>query len=63
MKGNVVTILTNIGSPVRIGSNESYLLKPHGMVFTATKREHVRIHTLAAQLLEYGVSTSTQLWD
>jgi hypothetical protein len=52
MKGNVVTIVTNIGSPVRFESKELDLLTPHDVSLTAAKHEHVRIYPLAKQFLE-----------
>ncbi len=56
MKGNVVTILTNIGSPVRFERNKIDLLNSDGLWFAAAKYEHVRIYTLATQFLEQRVS-------
>jgi hypothetical protein len=47
MKGDVVTIMTNIGSPVRFGSKELDLFNPHGVAFTAAKLERIRLYTLA----------------
>jgi hypothetical protein len=53
MKGDVVTIVTNIGSPVRLGLKELAVLEPHGVAFTAAKYEHVCIYTLAKRFLEH----------
>jgi len=47
MKGNVVTILTNIGSPVRFDSKELDLFRPIGLAYTAAKCEHIRLYALA----------------
>jgi len=47
MKGNVVTILTNIGSPVRFELKELYLFRPYSVAYTAAKCEHIRLYTLA----------------
>lgn len=61
MKGSVVTIMTNIGSPVRFVSKELDVLKPHCVQFAAAKREHVCIYPLAEQFLDSRVSrTVTQ---
>jgi hypothetical protein len=46
MKGDVVTIVTNIGSPVGFKSKELYLFNPHGVVFAAAKHELIRLYTL-----------------
>lgn len=63
MKGDVITVLTNIGSPVSISGQFRgiCLILTQLAIVTAPERQHLRTHAVRQQRFHHGVSAYTHL--